>query len=243
MQAPMMRVRPRRFASPFAGQRAKLEPIHQPLYSAYLFDGAIVLGEALMFQYAVGGSVATNISTATNATTLHTNIPAAGFLPTPKIFLTTGIRLIVTEMTSALIDPVDDTVADSAAAITFLGEDSDLLEDAMRIIYGSFIRYFVGTKDYMVGPTWLTPGNTGIMGVSDSTLAVGATPENLAEFQRVSTFHGMGKYFALDRYPVLVPSQQNFFVSLNFPQPTRPTLGASRAVYAVLDGIFGRETQ
>ena len=56
-------------------------------------------------------------------------------------------------------------------------------------------------------------------------------------------FLSMGKYFAMDRYPVLVPSQQNFFVSLNFPQPTRPTLGASRAVYSVLDGIFGRETQ
>ena len=243
MVAPMMRVRPRRFASPFAGQRAKLEPIHQPLYSAYLFDSAITLGEALMFQYAVGGTVASNIAAATNATTLHTNIPAAGFLPTPKIFLTTGLRIIVNELTSALIDPVDDTVAETFAAVTFIGEDSNLLEDAMRIVYGSYVRFFVGTKDYLVVPTFLTPGNTGIMGVSDTEIAVAATPENLATEQAIRTFHGMGKYFAMERYPVLIPSQQNFFVSLNFPQVTRPTLGATRPVYAVLDGIFGRETQ
>ena len=47
----------------------------------------------------------------------------------------------------------------------------------------------------------------------------------------------------MDRYPILIPSQQNFFLSLNFPQATRPTLGATRPVYGVLDGILGRETQ
>ena len=146
MPAPQMKVRPRRFASPFAGQRAKLEPIHQPLYSAYLFDAASAPNEALMFQYAVGGTVASNIATATNATQLHTNIPAAGFLPTPKIFLVTGMRIVPVELTSALIDPIDDTAAESVAAITWTGEDSNLLEDLLRIIYGSYIRFFVGKK-------------------------------------------------------------------------------------------------
>lgn len=243
MPAPMMKVRPRRFASPFGAQRAKLEPIHQPLYSAYLFDAATVGGEALMFQYAAGGQVATNISTGTVATQLHTNLPGQGFLPTPKVFLTTGIRIIPVELTSALIDVIDDTAAESVAAVTYIGEDSNLLEDLLRLIYGSFIRFFVGTKDYLVAPTWLTPANTGAYGVSDTEIAVAATPENLAERQAVRTFHSMGRYFALDRYPVLIPSQQNFSVSLNFPQATRPTLGATRAVYGCLDGILGRETQ
>lgn len=238
-----MKVRPRRFASPFAGQRAKLEPVHQPLYSAYLFDSAIVGGEALMFQYAVGGTVASNIAAATTATLLHTNIPAQGFLPTPKIFLTTGIRVVPVELTAGLIDPIDDTAAETQAAITWAGEDSNLLEDLMRLLYGSFVRFFVGTKDYLVCPTWITPGNTGIMGVSDSIAQVGATPENIGVEQRNQTMHGMGKYFAMDRYPILIPSQQNFFLSLNFPQATRPTLGATRPVYGVLDGILGRETQ
>lgn len=242
-EAPMMQVRPRRFASPFAGQRAKLEPIHQPLYSAYLFDAALCPNEALMFQYAVGGQVATNASSLTTATQLHTNIPGQGFLPTPKIFLTTGLRVVPVELTEGLINPIDDTAAESKAAVTYAGEDSNLLEDLQRLLYGSFVRYFVGTKDYFIGPQWLTPANAGVAGVSDTEIAVGATPVNTAETQAIRTFHSMGRYFAMDRYPVLVPSQQNFFVSLNFPQSTRPTLGASRAVYGVLDGILGRETQ
>ena len=241
--APQMKVRPRRFASPFAGQRAKLEPIHQPLYSTYLFDAAVTPNEALMFQYATGGTVASNIAAATTATLLHTNIPAPGFLPTPKVYLVTGIRIVPVELTAGLIDPVDDTAAESVAAITWIGEDSDLLEDLLRIVYGSYVRFFVGTKDYLVCPTWITPANTGTMGVADSQIALGATPENLGERQDVRTFHSMGRYFALDRYPVLIPSQQNFFISLNFPQATRPTIGATRPVYSVLDGILGRETQ
>lgn len=242
-ETPEMKVRPRRFASPFAGQRAKLEPIHQPLYSAYLFDAAQVPNEALLFQYAVGGQVASNQTAQTIATQLHTNIPAAGFLPTPKVFLATGIRIVPTELTAPLIDPVDETAAASLGAVTFTGEDSDLLEDLLRVIYGSYVRFFVGTKDYLVAPSWITPANTGAMGVSDSQLEIGATPVNLSERQAVRTFHSMGKYFGMDRYPVLIPSQQNFFIALNFPQSTRPTMGATRAVYGVLDGILGRETQ
>jgi hypothetical protein len=240
---PPIEVRPRRFASPFAGQRAKLEPIHQPLYSAYLFDAAIVGGEALLFQYAIGGTVASNIAAATVATQLHTNIQAAGFLPTPKVFLTTGIRIVPVELTSGLITPIDDTAAASVAAQTFLGNDSNLLEDLMRILYGSYVRFFVGTKDYLVAPCWMTPANTGIDGESSNQIALGASVTNVAERQFINTFHSMGRYFALNRYPVLIPSQQNFFISINFPQTTRPTLGATRPVYGVLDGILGRETQ
>lgn len=242
MVDPRFRVNPRRFASPFAGQRAKLEPIHQPLYSSFLFAAAQTGGEALLFQYAVGGTVAGTV-TGVTATLLHTNIPAAGFLPTPKIYLVTGIRIVPAELTDTLIDPIDDTAATSLPAVTFINEDSNLLEDLTRLVYGSFVRFFVGTKDYLVCPTWITPANTGMMGVSDSWGQMGATPVNNAMQQSFQTFHSMGKYFAMERYPVLIPSQQNFFLSLNFPQATRPTLAATHAVYGVLDGILGRETQ
>ncbi|MEX2464717.1 MAG: hypothetical protein WD428_02460, partial [Gaiellaceae bacterium] len=86
MATPQLQVAPRRFASPFAGQAAKLEPIHQPLYSAFLFDAAAVGAQALMFQYSVGGTVASNIATATVANELHTNMRTAGALATPKAF-------------------------------------------------------------------------------------------------------------------------------------------------------------
>lgn len=241
--APRLQVSPRRFASPFHGAAAKLEPIHQPLYSAYLFDAAQVLSEALFFQYAIGGSVASNIAAATSANELHTNMRTANALATPKMYLVTGLRIIPVELTAALIAPIDDSAATTRGAQTFTGEDSNLLEGLQQLIYGSFIKFFVGTKDYLVAPTWYTPGNTGIDGELSDVATVGASATNVSTSQRWHTLHSRGRYFALDRYPVLIPPQQNFFVSLNFPQTTRPTLGSTRAVYACMDGILGREVQ
>lgn len=243
MATPQLGVRARRFASPFAGQRAKVEPIHQPLYSAFILDAAAAPSEALMFQYAVGGTVATNAAAATVATQLHTNMTAAGSLATPKLFLVTGIRLVPVELGSTLINPLQDSAGVTSAGPTFTGADSNLLEDLLRVIYGSYLRFFVGTKDYLVTPTWFTPGNTGVQGDADSLTSGGATPIATASFQYFQTYHSAGRYFGLDRYPVLIPSQQNFFLSLNFPQATKPTIGAARVVYGVLDGILGRETQ
>lgn len=240
---PMMQVRPRRYASPMAAQRAMVEPVQQPLYSVYLFDAALVPSEALFFQYAVGNTVASNLAAPGTASEIHTNMLATGALPSPKIFLCTGIRIVPVELTTGLITPIDDT-AGTTSAITFTGNDSNLLEDLMRIIYGSVTRFFVGTKVYLEQPTFNNPANTGIWGVSDSQLQVGATPSgDSMERQRYQTFHSVGRYFAFDRYPILIPSQQNFDVKLKFPQTTRPTLGATRPVYCFIDGISGREVQ
>lgn len=239
----MMRVTPRRFASPFGMQRAKLEAIHQPLYSCYLFGTGTAPSEALLFKYGVGGQVATNQGTTTIASFLHTNLPAAGFLPMPKVFCVAGIRIVVPELSQALIDPVQDSAIVTTAAQTFAGQDSNLLEDLQRILYGAYVRFFVGTKDYLVAPNWMCPGNVGLQGESSDIMWGGASGANVANTQHIQTFHGAGKYFALNRYPTIIPSQQEFQASINFPQSTRPTLGATRPVYIVFDGILGRETQ
>lgn len=243
MPAPMMAVRPRRFASPFPMGRAKLEPIHQPLYSAYIFDAAAAPSEALLFQYAVGNSVATNVATATNATLLHTNMIAAGTLSTPKVFLVTGIRVVFPELTSALIAMLEDTGAYTLAGPTYTANDSNLLEDLVRLVYGSYLNFFVGVKSYLTAPTWIAPSNTGIQGDNANITTGGMTPTAPISLQNFQTYHSAGRYFGLDRYPVLIPSQQNFQMSLNFPQPTKPTIGTARVVYGVLEGILGREVQ
>lgn len=243
---PPLLARPRRFASPFPASFAKLEPIQQPLYSAFLFDAATVPSTAQFFNYGIGGTVSTNAAAATIATYLHTNLTATsgGGLPSPKIYLVQGLRIVPAELSSALIDVIDDTAAASSVALTFVGQDSDLLEDLLRLVYGSVITFAVGAKEaYLRGPTFLAPANSGVVGVSDSTLQLGATPSALSERQSIRTFHSAGRYMALNQYPILIPSQQNWSVALDFPQSTRPTMGASRAVWAVLDGILGREVQ
>lgn len=248
---PAMVQKPRRFRTPHpAFNLAVVEPIHQPLYSAHQLRAESDAGapltlpsEALMFTYPVGGALAGNAGV--TATKLHTNMDAPGFLPTPKLFLVTGIRIIVSELTADLKEELDDTNCwqESTATEASGGNcpESDLLEDLLKIIYGGYIRFFVGTKDYFSGPTFFTPGNTGVGGVSSTALASGAA--TLYYGKQNNTFHGIGRYFALDRYPILVYPQQNFTLSINFPQPIRPSLNADRIIWGVLDGILGRETQ
>lgn len=241
---PQMRAAPRRFASPIdTMRRAKLEPIHQPLYSTYLFDAAQVPANAPFFQYAVGGTVASNAAAATNATELHTNMPTASFLPSPKMFLVTGMRIVPVESNSAFSDVLADTAAVTVAGASFTGQDVPLLEDLVRLIYGSVFKFFVGTKDYLVNPTWNVPANTGVQGEAMNTVGYGATPTAPSTLQKVQTFHSAGRYFSLPAFPTMIVPQQNFAAFLQFPQVTRPTFGAARAVVCVLDGVLGREVQ
>ena len=250
MATPQMKVRPRRFASP-AGQfaNAKVEPIHQPLYSAHYFqDGQAVPNEASFFGYAVGGNVAGDQSR--TATLLETNMQQAGALPTPKLFLVEGIRIIPSQGKATgkrdsspdyLKDVIDDTnlLSKGTASASAASPDVDNLEDLVRLIYGSYFKFFVGTKDYLQIPTFGVPGNCGIEGEIATALTGGATSTVFGK--QVAAVHSVGKYFSLPEYRILIPSQQNFAASLNFPQETTPTINGGRLVYCFLDGILGRE--
>lgn len=226
-----MQLRQRRFYSPHpAFARAKLEPIHQPLYSAGAIDNAALPRELLLFNYAVGGTVSGAGGGAVAANQWHTNLPSPNGLPMPKLFLVTGIRVIWSQMDAigtSLLDP----------SYTQAAENTDSEDDFLAAWYGGFLRFFVGTKDYLVAPLFLTPGNTGI----DGYAALAATAVNIANFARIDKAHSVGRYFALDKYPVLIPSQQNFFVSLNWPQATPATMIDEHLVWCVFDGIYGRE--
>lgn len=235
-KVPPMVAKPRRFASPHpAFAHAAVEPIHQPMYSAYEFQSSTAPSEALFFQYAVGGTVAGNAGASTTATKLHTNLPAAGFFPTPKLFLVTGLRFILPPIKYTLDDIIDATDWATGAP----SGDLDTLEDIIRIVYGSYLRLYVGAKDYLEAPSWLVPGNVGVSGLAALTAGTGAT--NAYPHASVAIPHTVGRYYAFDRYPILIPSQQNFSVSVNFPQSTKPTLNVAHIGYVVLDGILGRE--
>lgn len=243
-QVPQMRAAARRFRSPIdTMRRAKLEPIHQPLYSCYVFDNTTAPAQAQFFTYGVGGTVATNLATAPQATELHTNMTVGVFLPSPKMFLVTGIRVVPVEIDATFTDVLADSAGTTFAGPTFTGSDSSLLEDLIRILYGSVFKFFVGTKNYLTNPTWNVPANTGVQGEANAIYGGGATPIAASVVQRLQTFHGAGRYFALPAFPTMIVPQQNFNCTLEFPQTTRPTISADRAVYAVLDGVLGREVQ
>jgi len=241
---PRMRAAPRRFVSPIQTMRqAKLEPIHQPLYSCFIFDNVQVPSSALFFNYAVGGQVATNLAAPPASTEIHTNMVSAGFLPSPKMFLVTGIRVIPIELDATFTDLLSDTGAATNAGPTFTGQDVAVLEDLLRIVYGSVFKFFVGTKNYLTNPTWNVPANTGVQGDASQLYGGGSTPIAASTVQRLTTYHSAGRYFSLPAFPTMIVPQQNFNTTLEFPQTTRPTIGTDRAVYTVLDGVLGREVQ
>lgn len=240
---PTMAVRSRRFASPFGNQRALLEPIVQPLYSTYLLGAGATPRELLFYQYAVGATTAGNAAVLPIATQLQTNMVAAGSFPTPKVYLASGIRLVATELDATQIALITPSTASTVAGPTYTGQEVSDLDDLSKIIYGSYLRLFVGTKEYLTVPSFLAPANTGIQGESSLFALGGTTPSAPVSNQRVATFHGAGRYMSFNPYNILIPSQQNFNVSLNFPQGTTPTISVSRAIYAVMDGLLGREVQ
>lgn len=233
--APIMALGPRRFAFPHPAAAAKIEPISQPLYSYVFFAAAVLPVETRAFGYPIGGLVAGAGGTA-NAGHIHTNMEAANLLATPKIALILGYRVIVPALNALLTVPIAASTNVLAAA-----PDSFELNDLKRFVYGTSFRFFVGTKDYYVAPTWSVPGNVGIEGLSALYVqAPAATGPNRLDSIAV---HSQGRYEKLYQHKILIPSQQSFFCSIRATGVVPPTLQATRGLWCVLDAIFGREVQ
>jgi hypothetical protein len=225
-----MRVRERRFFSPLpAFQRAKLEPIHQPLYSAGALDAAALPRELTVFQYAIGGTVAGAGAGAVLANLWHTNMVAQGLLPSPKLFQVQGIRVVFSQVNAVGTGLLDPTYSANP-------ENTDAEDDYKLFHYGGCIKFFVGVKDYYTGPLFLVPGNTGIDGFA--AMAIGGTVQG---FMRDNKAHSAGKACLFPQFPILIPSQQNFNVSLQWLQATPATMIDTHMFWVVLDGIYGRE--
>lgn len=236
MSDPIMAVSPRRMASPYPDfARANLEPIHQPLYSARGFaTGVAIPVNNPFFNFAIGDAVPGGMAVAQVSTYLHTNMFTPNFLSSPKLFLVEGLRIIpITTLDQALT-----TVFDVSFNAGALAASSVAMQTALQFAHGTCVTFRVGTKNYIECPTWMLPANTGIVGTAGLGLEGPA-----GSYQRIVALHTSGEDYALRQFPILIAPQQNFAVNLQAPQPTAVTLAANVIVYAVLDGILGRETQ
>lgn len=238
--------RQRHEVSPFAQQAALLEPIVQPLYSSFAYAAGVMPREAQMFRYSLGGIVAG--STTIAATQIHTNMEAQGQLPQPKTFKILGMRMVINELASTLTTLAQTSAGNDFKIVDVVAQPAGdaTWSDFLKVFWGTQIRLFVGTKDYLVAPTFITPGNTGVSGLAtnagganaNSAFGAGVQPEFWA-----FSLNSHGKYYSTLDCPVILPPQQSFFASLNCPQATPPTLGFTRLVTIVLDGVLGREAQ
>lgn len=234
--ASKMKVAPRRFASPIeAFERAKLEPIHQELYSAGLFAAAAIPNAVAFFGYPVGGTVAGNVA-GVAATALHTNMETPAFLANPKLFLVEGLRFHVPPVAQTLDAPAEIFTGDPT-----LGGNWTFFDDLRLLVNATWLRFRVGQKDYLRVPTWLCPPNTGFGGVADLALDQ-AAPAGTDSIIQIAP-HYTGRYMGFPSAPILLPPQQNFAVEVVRSETTAATLGSALIAYVVLDGILGRETQ
>ena len=232
-QIPELVARPHSYASPFSQYEvAKLEPIHQPLYSACALPDGALPDQNVLFTYAVGQQVTgfTNLpASLQTATKLHTNMETAAFLAAPKLFLITGVRTVMNQLDWTADPAVDPDPSGHAVAAAV----RDTLDAMKLLLYTSTISFRVGNKDYLEAPLWDAPGNTGIDGVAAAATTVAASS------LEPTAFHSRGRYFALDRFPVLVRTQQTFSMTLR--HHIAVSMPETFLFYGVFDGILGRE--
>ena len=214
-----------------------LEAIHQPLYSTcYINNGITWPNETLLFNYGLGDPVSgsANVAIGSTAATDHqTNLELGGQLPKPKMFLCQAFRLFISPLIPAgndhILSSFDATAANPAVS------------SWAHLFYATWFQFKIGSKLYAKGPSWMFPANSGVGGkVAISTDDVVANP---ALAGRVVDLHGAGKAWKMDRYPIMIYSQQNFGASIRATQATPPTTDTELTILCVADGITAREVQ
>lgn len=213
-----------------------LEVIQQPIYSSVAFNNALMPNEVRFFQFQVGDVVPGAGLGAVVSSFYHTNMEQAGVLAQPKVFEVQGIRLVLSNLNGAGTEVLQRHPAAPGAAV-----QADLLEDMQRLFWGTLFTFHVGTKDYLVAPSWLVPGNAGISGFHDVGHDDGAAPE----VHVTTAIQGAGKYYSTQPYTPFIPPQQSFFASIRTPQATAPTIASATdlLLWCMLDGRLGREAQ
>lgn len=234
--APTLAARTRRFASPFPLTDPKVEPIHQPLYSAAALDAAALPNRLRFFTYQLGQPVSGAGAGVVNSTKWHTNMEATGQLANPKLMLVTGVRIMLSQVNALGTGLLDNSY-------TTIAENNDQDDDFKLLWYGGDFVFHVGTKDYMEGPLPFFPGNTGLEGYA-AIAASGIGPAaGLLSLFRKESIYPSGKYFSLPQYSILIPPLQSFYAEIHWQQATPATMIDTHLLWVVLDGVFSRESQ
>jgi len=144
-----------------------------------------------------------------------TNVVAAGQLPRPQEFLITGVQVTF---------EVGAVVAQAAAAV------QSNLQDVFDVSNSGNLDLFVGSKSYLTdAPLGVFPQQWGVQ--NDN--AAGATIAS--DYSRP-----IGRYYSIT--PVKLPANQNFNVTLNWPEGLITVVTAG-VIGVRLDGFLYRLSQ
>jgi predicted alternative tryptophan synthase beta-subunit len=188
------------------GRPAWLEEVIQPLYHRLPYGAGAITAQRFF----------TNPGAVTPVDITPQLSASNGQIPTPKLFVAHGIRVVL----------------DQAATL------ADRLEDALTFVWNTSVQFFIGERTYLWAPTWLVPsGKVGVDLASDQGGIVAAA-------DRVVASSGGGGYYdrlSFQRIPTTIPSTQLFYVEIAPDTAAAPTLTSARNVTVVLDGALGRE--
>jgi len=181
----------------------KYEVIWQPAYHYQAYD---TLGHTqLTFFQDTVGSIAGGLST--------TNMRAAGQFPRPQEFLITGIQ-VTFEVGAAI-------------AVDAIARVQTNWQDAFDVLNSGNLDLFIGSKSYLTdGPLGVFPQQYGIGGAGDTAAATTTAATDIAKV--LDYARGVGRYYEIT--PVKLPANQNFNVTLNWPEG---------AVTVTTDGVIG----
>lgn len=209
--------------SRYSVNRPGWEAIKQSLYDyqAYAAAGSTQLS---FFQLPVGQN---------SKTLSDTNMSLAGQLPKNQEFLVQSIEVwfVPTTPTVAAQMPGAATGAQAAAA---------LVNDSYIVGRAGNLNLTIGAKTYLQeAPLGRFPSKAFFdlhAAIADVTTA-GAALQT-----RIAYGHWAGRPYLLDPAPLLLPENQNFSVSLNWPEGVQAISNPGR-IGVILDGILYRRSQ
>ena len=198
---------PIRSPSPFKFGTPIIEAISNPIYDSVTVEAA---GLASSYRFFVN-------TQNKNERQIHPDIISGGQLSHPKIFVIWAFRLHISE---------EDKIGTAGAFSTQLA-------DVRNLVYNSWYKFHVGTKDYMVVPFFGIPSGMGLSGYFDgSAAAEGWVQNNNQGF--------FGSQRSINNRRITLPPQQNFYGEIipvdNAAEPT-----ADVEIWNFLEGEFGRE--
>lgn len=210
------------------------------LYSSVMFDAAALPSELVAFNYSVGQNVTTSGTQTIKATNWHTNLRQPKTLPAPEVFVVDRVRLwappLYARGSGANYEPTIDNPS-SGTTVTTLNNPND-----QQALLGLHVRFEIEGKRYIDAPYYMLPGNTGVSGISASSMTAGTTAASATLQVRRNVavnWAGEGWRFSDSLPPIITSTTLMDFRYLG-QHNTNPSIGLSRYVWAILQGTHGR---
>ncbi len=194
------------------------EKLHMPLYDAFVVpkDGNKNFGAVM--QERGDSRLIRFFVDVQNKTKLETNLQAAGQLPSMNSYEARAMRVVISSLN------LEGLVGNVKEALT----EAKIIAE---LIYNSVTTLLVGEKIMIEAPTFYFPGGAGVS-PGAPTVTNHGEPDPMATFRFAE--------------PVMIDSQQNFKVEMQFPQDVPQMVKDAKGplrLWVVLDGYLTRDVQ